>query len=94
MSDTATIEAPATDRVKLPFTYDVDKLIAEAEALNLSEFNPYDVLPLRAPAHIIDPSLPMPPATEDHADGSWTEWANAGALTRAPYIQSIIEEFQ
>ena len=94
MSDSTTIAPPATDRVLLPLTFDVEKMQAEVNALKTKAFIYYDVLPLRAPAHIVDPNLPEPPPPEDYADGSWTEWANTEHLKASPYLTSIVEFFQ
>ena len=82
------------DRVKLPLNFDVDKMLSEITALEFEDFIYYKALPLRAPAHIIDPSLPFPPPADDYADGSWTEWANSGQLKASPYLKSIVEMFQ
>lgn len=84
----------AKDRVQLPFQFDVAKMQAEIEALNFNTFLYYNVLPLRAPAHTIDPSIPMPPPVEDFADGSWTEWLDTGALKKSPYLTSIVDIFR
>ncbi len=82
------------DRIKLPFSFDVDQMKKELEALKLNDFVYYNVLPLRSPAHIVDPSLPFPPPAEDYADGSWTDWANTNELKQSPYFNSILEFFQ
>lgn len=58
------------DRVQLPFHFDVDKMLAEVRQMNLNDFIYYNVIPLRSPAHMVDPSLSVPPPTEDYADGS------------------------
>lgn len=83
-----------TDRVQLPFSFDTEKMIKELQALNLAEFVYYNVLPLRSPAHIVDPSLPFPPPADDYADGSWTEWSNTTHLNSSPYLTSIVNFFQ
>jgi len=82
------------DRVLLPFKFDADKMIADTKAICKGEFEYYKVIQLRAPAHMIDPALPVPPPALDYADGSWTPWLNAPVLEQAPYLQSIIEMFQ
>ncbi|MFK7907845.1 MAG: aspartyl/asparaginyl beta-hydroxylase domain-containing protein [Chitinophagales bacterium] len=82
------------DRVQLPFQFDIAKMQAEMEALDFNTFLYYNVLPLRAPAHIVDPSIPMPPPAEDFADGSWTEWLDTGALKKSPYLMSIVDTFR
>lgn len=67
--------------------------MAELEALALNNFNYYDAIPLRAPAHQVDPSLPPPPPADDYADGSWTDWSNTPILEKLPYIKSIVALF-
>ena len=80
------------DRIQLPFTFDVEKMLAEAHALKHEHYEYYNVIPLRAPAHLVDTSLPLPPPADDYADGSWTEWKNTPALENSPYLKSIIDE--
>lgn len=94
MSDSTTIATPTSDRIKLPLTYDVAKMQAEVEATGMTKFVYYDVIPLRAPAHLVDTSLPPPPPAMDFADGTWTEWANTEVLEESPYLKSILEFFQ
>ena len=84
----------ANDRVRLPFTFDAEKMKSEIEVLGMDNFIYYNVIPLRAPAHQVDSSLPFPPPADDYADGSWTDWLNIPALASAPYLTSIIENFQ
>lgn len=84
----------ASDRIQLPFFFDADKMLAEIEALELNDFIFYKVLPLRAPAHIVDTSLPFPPPAEDYADGSWTEWLDTPALKQSPYLMSVVDTFR
>ena len=83
-----------TDRIKLPFTFDVNKMMEEISQLIFRNFVYYDALPLRAPAHTIDPSIPYPPPADDYADGSWTEWKDAPELTKSPYLLSIVDFFR
>lgn len=83
-----------SDRIKLPLTFDVEKMKKEVEALDLNAFVYYNVMPLRSPAHIVDTSLPFPPPAEDYADGSWTDWLNTPQLEASPYLKSIVEKFQ
>jgi hypothetical protein len=85
-----------SDRVKLPFMFDAEKMLAEIKVMNLTDFIYYNVLPLRSPAHMVDPSLPMPPPPEsgDYADGSWTQWSDTAALKESPYLSSVIETFR
>lgn len=82
------------DRVRLPFTFDAAKMQQELEALDLSQFVYYDAIPLRAPAHMVDTSLPLPPPAEDYADGSWTDWLDTPVLAQLPYLKSVIATFQ
>lgn len=82
------------DAIKLPLAFDAAKMRAEVEALNMNSFIYYNVLPMRAPAHLVDPSLPFPPPADDYADGSWTDWLNAPELEASPYLKNIVEEFQ
>lgn len=94
MTEAVTPVETKTDRVKLPFSFDVQKMQEEVEALRPKDFVYYDVLPLRAPAHMVDPSLPFPPPADDFADGSWCDWLNTSLLKDSPYILSIVEFFQ
>ena len=82
------------DRIILPFTFDVDKMIEEVEKIDVSNFVFYNVLPLRSPAHIVDTTLPFPPPVDDYADGSWTDWLNTKQLDNSPYLTSVIDFFQ
>ena len=56
------------DRILLPFSFDVAKMKEEIEAINMDQYIYYNVIPLRAPAHTVDTSLPLPPPAEDYAD--------------------------
>lgn len=91
---TAPAQTTASDRIKLDLTFDVAKLQAETDNISLNTFIYYDVLPLRAPAHLVDATLPEPPPSEDHADGSWTDWLNTSHLEKSPYLKSVVEFFQ
>ncbi|KGL63666.1 aspartyl/asparaginyl beta-hydroxylase domain-containing protein [Polaribacter sp. Hel1_85] len=82
------------DRIQLPFSFDIPKMLAETKALALEEFEYYKVIQLRAPAHLVDTTLPFPPPADDYADGSWTNWLETAALLKSPYIKSIIDTFQ
>ncbi|MAP81353.1 MAG: aspartyl beta-hydroxylase [Aequorivita sp.] len=82
-----------SDRIQLPFTFNVEKLQAEAHALKHEHYEYYNVIPLRAPAHLVDTSLPFPEPAGDYADGSWTQWMNTPALENSPYIKSIVQTF-
>ena len=82
------------DRIKLPLSFDVEKMTAEVQAMNLNSFIYYNVILLRAPAFQVDPSIPMPDMSSDYADGSWTDWLNTRDLKNSPYLTSIVEYFQ
>ncbi|RKF02753.1 aspartyl/asparaginyl beta-hydroxylase [Tenacibaculum lutimaris] len=83
-----------TDRIKLPFNFDVVKMLEETKILQSGNFEYYDVIPLRSPAHLVDTSLPFPPPAEDYADGSWTDWLDTSALNKSPYLTSIVNFFK
>jgi len=82
------------DRVRLPFTFDAATMQAEIGALNLADFIYYDVLQLRAPAHMVDPSQAPPRPTDDYADGSWTDWLDTRALRESRYLSEVIGTFR
>ena len=86
--------ADRTDRIRLPLEFDAAAMRAEIEAMDLNDFIYYDVLPLRAPAHLLDPSIAAPPPADDYADGSWTAWLDSPALKRAPYLLEVIDTFR
>lgn len=94
MFETNTPPTAVKDRVQLPFQFNVAKMLTETKALATEQFEYYKVIQLRAPAHLVDTSLPFPPPAEDYADGSWTDWLNTSALEKSPYLKSIIESFQ
>jgi len=81
------------DRIQLPFTFDVQKMAAEAHALKKEHYEYYKVITLRSPAHLVDSSLPFPPPASDYADGSWTDWMDTPNLEKSPYLKSIIHTF-
>lgn len=82
------------DRVKLPMSFDVAKMLDEIRALNLEDFIEYSVMPLRSPAHLVDPSVAPPPLADDYADGSWTEWLDTSVLRNSPYLSSVVDTFR
>ncbi len=90
----ATPKSQTSDRIKLPFTFDAEKMLAEFEALTLQSFEYYNVIPLRAPAHTVDTTLPFPPPADDYADGSWCDWMDTNYLKDSPYLQSVIDTFK
>lgn len=81
------------DRIQLPFNFDAAKMRKEIEDLKLNNFVYYDAIPLRAPAHHVDTSLPPPPPADDYADGSWTDWMDTPTLSKMPYFKSIMDFF-
>lgn len=82
------------DRIRLALNFDAARMQAEIHALNLGDFIYYDVMPLRAPAHLVDPSIATPPAVDDYADGSWTEWLDTGALEESSYLTEVVDTFR
>ncbi len=82
------------DRIKLPLSFDAQKMKEEVAALNLSNFIYYNVLPLRASAHFVDPTLEFPPPADDYADGSWTDWLDTPELLESLCLKSVIETFK
>lgn len=85
----------AAKSIKLPLAYDVERLQQDIARLKLQPFVHYDVLPLRSPAHLVDPALPFPNSVGDYADGSWTPWLNTSLMEACcPYIQEIITTLQ
>lgn len=81
------------DRIRLPLTFDADRMMAEVQAMGLQPFIHYSVIPLRSPAHLVDPSRPKPPPAENYADGSWTPWLNVSALASSPCLLEVIDTF-
>jgi mannose-6-phosphate isomerase-like protein (cupin superfamily) len=94
MNSTTNLSYEILDRIKLPITFDVDKMQSEVINMGLDQFIYYKVIPLRAPAHIVDPSLPLPPPADDYADGSWTEWLDTPELKQSPYLTSVVDTFR
>ena len=88
------IETTIKDRIQIPFNFNVHKMLTETKALALEQFEYYKVIQLRAPAHLVDTTLPFPPPADDYADGSWTDWLNTPELDKSPYLKSVIETFQ
>ncbi|BDS13122.1 aspartyl/asparaginyl beta-hydroxylase domain-containing protein [Aureispira anguillae] len=90
------INPPTTniDRIKLPFSFDANKILAEIEALQLTPFEYYNAIQLRAPAHFVDTSLPIPPPASDYADGSWTDWLDTPILKASPYLMEVVDFFR
>ena len=82
------------DSVQLPLNFDVEKMKAEVMKMNMNKFIYYNVIPLRAPAHQVDPSIPMPPPALDFADGTWCDWMDTKDLTESPYLTSVVDTFK
>jgi hypothetical protein len=74
--------------------FDVAAMQAELDALSLGEFVEYNVVPLRAPAHLVDTSCPPPPPARDYADGSWTDWLDTPELLESQYLSSVVDMFR
>ena len=83
-----------SDRIQLPLEFDAAAMLEEIRAMHLGDFIYYDVLPLRAPAHLVDPSITPPPPADDYADGSWTEWLDTPALEASPCLSSVVDTFR
>jgi hypothetical protein len=94
MHETSEIKKQYKDRVRLPFSFDAKKMLDEFESMKFGNFNYYNVIPLRAPAHLIDPSLPFPPPADDYADGSWTDWLDTTELKESPYLTRVVDTFR
>lgn len=82
------------DRIQLPFSFDVEKMLKEVHSLKKAHYEYYKVIQLRAPAHLVDTSLPFPPPVGDYADGTWTNWLDTPALEKSPYLKSIVDKFK
>lgn len=92
--DTTILEGTEViERVQLPYQFNTKKMVAEMQSIRERGFQYYDAIPLRAPAHEVDNTIPFPPPAGDYADGSWTQWMNTNYLKECPYISSIIELF-
>jgi hypothetical protein len=73
----------------LPFNFNVEEMKAEIKVFCLNNFGYYNVIPLRAPGHIVDTSLSFSPPAKDYADGSWTDWLNTKDLLKSPYLLNL-----
>ena len=91
---TARDQIKARDRIQLPLQFDPGRLRQDLEHLQLRPFIYYDVMPLRSPAHLVDPTLAPPPKTGDYANGTWTDWLDTGALRKSPYLTSLVDTFR
>ena len=84
----------AQDRIKLNFQFDVEQMQQEVMDMKLKPFIYYSVIPLRAPAHLVDFSIPAPDQPEDYADGSWTEWLDTPLFEKSKYLQEVVHTFK
>ena len=82
------------DRIRLPLKFDAERLRRDVAALDLPAFVYYDSVPLRAPAHLVDSSVPFPPPAEDYADGSWTDWLDTPLLRNSNYLREVVDKFR
>jgi len=94
MIDLTPLPDTNSDRIKLPFTFDVEKMRAEVTSLQLQEYIYYNVIMLRAPAFEVDESIPQPPPADDYADGTWTDWLDSPQMDQSPYLKSIVDMFR
>lgn len=94
MEATPDTHSTQLDRIKLPFTFDPDKMLEEFNALQRNPFEYYDVVMLHSPAHLVDSSIPMPPPADDYADGSWCDWMNTPEMEQSPYLTSVVDFFK
>jgi len=88
------MQTQSKDRIRLPLDFDAAAMREEIEAMRLGDFIYYDVLPLRAPAHLVDPSIAPPPPADDYADGCWTDWLDTRALQEAAYLSQVVDTFR
>ena len=94
MTNLNNFDLASNDRIRLPMSFDVARMQAELQSLNLRGFIYYDVIPLRSPAHLVDPTIPRPPPVDDYADGSWTDWLDTPALRGAAYLSEVVDTFR
>ena len=94
MTNPANSEYDPGDRLQLPLSFDAARMQEDTRALNLGSFVHYDVVPLRSPAHLVDPSAAPPPPAEDYADGSWTDWLDTDTLRASSYLSSVVDTFR
>ncbi len=87
-------EIQLPDRVRLPLDFDAERLAAEVASMQLAGFIYYNVIPLRAPAHLVDRQRPEPPPASDFADGTWTEWLDTPQLAQAAYLREVVDTFR
>ena len=84
----------AGDRIQLPLQFDASEMLEDLKIFKDASFVYYDVVPLRAPAHLVDSTLPFPPPAENYADGTWTDWMDTPILEKCPSLIKIIDTFK
>lgn len=89
MSHSTATTKTHSDRVKLPFHFDVQRMTKEYEAQQLRDFVYYDVWPLTTPVKKPDVSF-----VADYADGKWADWRETSALTESPYLSEVVNTFR
>ena len=84
----------AGDRIQLPLQFDASEMLEDLKIFKDANFVYYDVVPLRAPAHLVDSTLPFPPPAENYADGTWTDWMDTPILEKCPSLIKVIDTFK
>ncbi|WP_340065687.1 aspartyl/asparaginyl beta-hydroxylase domain-containing protein [Ascidiimonas aurantiaca] len=84
----------AGDRIQLPLQFDASEMLEDLKIFKDANFVYYDVVPLRAPAHLVDSTLPFPPPAENYADGTWTDWMDTPTLKKCPSLIKVIDTFK
>ncbi|NNF00919.1 MAG: aspartyl beta-hydroxylase [Pyrinomonadaceae bacterium] len=92
MSNLSKNEDPKS--VKLPLNFETDRMREEINSIDFGDFVYYDVMPLRTFAHLVDPAIAPPPAPDDYADGTWTEWLDTPPLKKSPYLTKVVDTFR
>lgn len=86
------------DRIRLPFAFDVARMVADVAALERTAWTAHfvtqnyagawDVLPLRAQAGAVHPVMMI------YSDPGGSEWIDTPFLDEAPYLREVIAAFQ
>ena len=84
----------AGDRIQLPLQFDAPEMLEDLKIFKDTNFVYSDVVPLRAPAHLVDSTLPFPPPAENYADGTWTDWMDTPILEKCPSLIKVIDTFK
>ena len=87
MTQTTTVTAP--DRIKLPLSFNHERLLSEVEGQSLQDFIYYNVLPLTVPH-----AKPSSTVITDYADGSWADWHDTKVLAASPYLMEVVNYFR